>query len=291
MFKTLAAFAATSPVIITIFPATDGEVRAFITQKKDDSNFPRKTIDLNITGTPEELDAQLPIAIAESFAAAPKTIAEQVASQAVQAEPLNSSSGAADEAKTPETPRKQKTLKPATSEKMVAPKVTPLLDDEDESQDQDTSISADPEANMPEKARASKTLKKAKKPEPNNSEKRQQCLDDLLALICVYGPRITRREYAKSAKTGRSFERIFGTWEAFLKVALEIAPPPNGDDCTMPLQLQPAAPETIEPPQPQPTPPSEPVPTPAIELLYKPPSLAAYGITSFSTVPSPSITP
>lgn len=221
MFKTLAAFADISPVVVTIFPVDENEIRVFITQKREAKDS-RKTLDINVTGTPDELDTQLALAIAESFAAPIKTIAAQVAAQSKIKDKTNSSTGADDEAIMPETPRKSKAAKIVKKSTLAIPK--PMASER-------------VKAKMPVKARASKSLPKKNAP-PDNSDKREQCLAELVALMAMHGPRITRREYAKFAKTGRSFERIFGTWEAFLKVALEISPPPNGDDLTLPLDLR-----------------------------------------------------
>lgn len=82
MFKTLAQQAAISPVTLTLFDAGDGALRVIIAQKRSADDKSHAPLNLAITGTPDELDAELPLALAEAAAAPTRTIAEQVKAQA-----------------------------------------------------------------------------------------------------------------------------------------------------------------------------------------------------------------
>lgn len=86
MFKTLAALAQHSPVHVVVSAEGD-KLRANINRKPDDEHDV-EAISLSLLGTPEELDVELPLALAEAFlkGEAPTSIADQVKAQATAGE-------------------------------------------------------------------------------------------------------------------------------------------------------------------------------------------------------------
>lgn len=100
MFTTLAPYAQHSIVEVKLIAEGD-KLRAHINRKRDNEND-EEVISLSLIGTPEELDIELPLALAEHLlaTAAPKSVAEQVKEQ-VEA-------SRKDEDETPATPAKAK---------------------------------------------------------------------------------------------------------------------------------------------------------------------------------------
>jgi PRTRC genetic system protein E len=116
MFKELFPIVERAPLMLMI--TKDGErLRVHITQKKDDKDD-FTPLNLAIAATPEELDAELPMAIAEGAAMLseekPKSIADQVKGQVEQAK------DAAEEGD--KKPSKAKKAAPAPKRKVAAPK-------------------------------------------------------------------------------------------------------------------------------------------------------------------------
>ncbi len=116
MFKELFPIVERAPLMLMI--TKDGErLRVHITQKKDDKDD-FTPLNLAIAATPEELDAELPMAIAEGAAMLsdekPKSIADQVKGQVEQAK------DAAEEGD--KKPSKAKKAAPAPRKKVAAPK-------------------------------------------------------------------------------------------------------------------------------------------------------------------------
>lgn len=116
MFKELFPIVERAPLMLMI--TKDGErLRVHITQKKDDKDD-FTPLNLAIAATPEELDAELPMAIAEGAAMLsdekPKSIADQVKGQVEQAK------DAAEEGD--KKPSKAKKAAPAPRKKVAPPK-------------------------------------------------------------------------------------------------------------------------------------------------------------------------
>lgn len=242
MFKTLAQQAAISPVTLTIFDINDfGLLRVIITQKKSESDKSHVPLNLAITGTPDQLDTELPLALAEAAAAPTRTIAEQVKAQAASIAadedddnetPAKRKPGAAMVKKAAEIAKEKKTAQAvakATAKANAAAKKVQARD-----------ISAKPKAKASIKPAAKmavpvieplikKPAATAATPAPKKTaaeikaEKGADCLADLRAAIAAHGAAVTRKQYAAMAKTGRSFETVFGAWETF-KAAAEKYP-------------------------------------------------------------------
>lgn len=116
MFKELFPIVERAPLMLMI--TKDGDrMRVHITQKKDDKDD-FTPLNLAIAATPEELDAELPMAIAEGAAMLsdekPKSIADQVKGQVEQAK------DAAEEGD--KKPSKAKKAAPTPRKKVAAPK-------------------------------------------------------------------------------------------------------------------------------------------------------------------------
>lgn len=217
MFKTLSRFTEGSTVHVAIFAAGEGRLRAIISQKPDDADSDKKPLSLAVTGTPEELDTELPLALAESVAAPAKSVTDQVKEQ--QAEAATEANDKPDTGKlaaktaakasakaAPKTPVKKPVKTPVkTPGKMPvkkaekpAPAAAPVI-----------------QPLYPEKPKAA-APKKATKSTERQESKRADCLADLNDALAKHGDNLTRRLFAAEAKTGRSFETVFGSWEKFL---------------------------------------------------------------------------
>lgn len=209
MFKELDSFARTAPVTFTIFPADNDQLRVVITQKKeeDDDHIP---LNLVVTGSPDELDRDLPLAIAESSAIPAKSVKDQVAAQAA----ANHAAGEDDD-KTPArstskkksagTKRKVEAKKPVkkSPEPTKTPVITPLI-------------------KPLEEKRPAQAAKPAASGRGDKKEaKKAAALQDLQAAIAVHGDNVTRKQFAATnPASGRSFETLFGGWDSFREAGL-----------------------------------------------------------------------
>ena len=209
MFKTLSRFTEGSTVHVAIFAAGEGRLRAIISQKPDDADSDKKPLSLAVTGTPEELDTELPLALAESVAAPAKSVTDQVKEQ--QAEAATEANDKPDTGKlaaktaakastkaAPKTPVKKPVKTPVKKAEKPAPAAAPVI-----------------QPLYPEKPKAA-APKKATKSADRQEAKRAACLADLNDALAKHGDNLTRRLFAAEAKTGRSFETVFGSWEKFL---------------------------------------------------------------------------
>ncbi len=247
MFKTLAPFAADAPVTIIISPSGD-RLHAFITQNKEKTD---NALDLSLIATAEELDTQLPLAIAEHLARPDKSVAEQVKDQvdaqqesadtkattkkpakksaakpaakkpaAKKPTPQKSKPAAPSKPKTPAKPRPAKTsAKPTKAERKATrsaaaaaiktPVQTPILEPLIKKPVAPAEAGAQP---TPTTDRLKASLDRAVDAQ---ADKRAACLTDLRNAIALHGEKVTRRQFAELSNTGRSFERLFGSWENF----------------------------------------------------------------------------
>lgn len=220
MFRELKDFAVAAPVSLTIFPAGD-ELRVVITQKQNGSEH--VPLSLAVTGTAEELDRDLPLAIAESRAIPTKSVKEQVSEQARAQASATAGGAEDDDAAGDQTPSKTQTRKPAKQKARPqrpaprkparTPTITPLVK---------------PEAPKPDKKAEPKG---AATPTPGSraaeklAAKREACLADLTTAMAKHGSQVTRAQYAAlKTKTGRGYETAFGGWTQFLEAHAALQP-------------------------------------------------------------------
>jgi PRTRC genetic system protein E len=241
VFKELAPLARIAPVSLTLFDSGDGKLRVIITQKKsdDDDHVP---LNLAVTGTPEELDAELPLAIAEGAAMPDKSVKEQVGDQVAAAKvvteeadgdkvPKGSVAGSSfgKSKKTVKKPAKVKAVPRATAREKKAlkanvrspktPKLTPLIK---------PAITPRIDQIADAKPHAIKPGKKSK--DEKAADKRAACLADLETAVQKFGADVTRAQF-KSMKpaSGRSFESLWGSWDKFKEERAKPLITPNGD--------------------------------------------------------------
>lgn len=223
MFKALHELARSSPITLLIATEATTSLRVTVAQKSTSKGVP---LSISVVGTPEELDAELPgaIAAAAEDLKRPAPVAEQVRSQvdaakaaAPKPKPAKKAAPAKPARKTKPAAKKKPTAKPKPA---ARPKPKP-------------------KALAPAKLRASRPGAEA-------------CIADYVALYSQLGANMNRETFMEKATTGRRFERVFGNWTKFVEAASQQLPA-GGDDQTIQLQLEPpaAAPRPAEWPFPR----------------------------------------
>lgn len=223
MFKELQPLAEKSPIAM-IISAEGDDLRVIVTQKKAGSGRP---LSLSILARPEELDTDLPgaIATASGELAKPAPVADQVKTQV---------DAARASAKTPprQSPAKPKAAKPKPAKRSPAPKPAKAK----------KTIKVKPAAPKKAVAAAGKKEPKLRASRPGA----EACIADYLKLKPQYGDKLTRELFMEKAETGRRFERVFGNWSKFV----EAAAAPEKDTKMMPLfedkQIPPAASTSVK---------------------------------------------
>lgn len=159
---------------------------------------------VRVTGTPAELDEQLPAQLT-AYAAQMVTPTTAIALPAPDA-------GAPAKKKTPA--RTTVPLKPAKAKKPAAPKKT-------------AAPKQPPREPKPAKA---ETPKPVPAPKPAAAETpradlpgKPECIADLHALQALHGAKLTRRLFIKEAATGRRYEKLWKNFEAFTAEAAPVA--------------------------------------------------------------------
>jgi PRTRC genetic system protein E len=176
MFTALAPLAKKGQIMLMLSSETD-KLRVNLTVKADKA---ADTLSLALLGTPAELDAELPAALAKARGDAPvlASVADQVAEQ-IDSKP------AAEKKSTPAKPR-------------AAAKKTKIV--------------------KPRPAVKKTTVKSAAKPKAKAAARakftKDQCLAEYVRLKAIHGDKLTMDVYSKNAKCegaeiGRSFERMF----------------------------------------------------------------------------------
>lgn len=142
MFKTLSSVAEHGPVHVIVSREGDaGKLRVIITRRAGEEKEACTPLSLSILAAAEELDAELPLALAEGLAmsdAPTPTVAEQVKAQTVRTlvkpevvemkgeEKPAPKAGRKARAKVPKEPKTKRALK-AKAERVRAPAVTPAI--------------------------------------------------------------------------------------------------------------------------------------------------------------------
>jgi PRTRC genetic system protein E len=186
MFTAIAALARDTALTFTVTAEAD-RLHVIIAGKGDKPRAFAQPV--RVTGTPEELDAELP--------------AQLAAYAAQMAAPATAIALPAPEAPAPKAAATKKVLvkkpaKTAPPKKAAAP--TPP-----------------PRAPKPAKAAAPKRPLTPRQPTqgrpglPNKAD----CLADLRALQAKHGAKLTRRLFIKEAATGRRYEKLWQNFEAF----------------------------------------------------------------------------
>ncbi len=217
MFKELDSLVRHAPLVIRITPEGEG-LRVMIHQKADDfaNDAGEIPLALSVAGTAEQLDAELPAAIAAFTATASDSIAEQARKQAERAVAATPSAKAFAPAKA-KVKTKAAPKKPAPVHKKAAIAHTPK-----------------PKTNKPAAAKPVKHI--ASKPT------KEDCINAFVAYSVANPGNIKREAFIKNNPTGRRFERLFGNWDKFIAATTKagtINPP--GDKLTKPLPLETAA--------------------------------------------------
>ena len=223
MFKELHEIAKQAPIIIRIAPEGEG-LRVMIHQNAD--SFSNDVGDiplaLSVVGTPEQLDTELPAAIAAFTATTNDSIAEQARKQAERAVAETASAKAFAPAKAKAAPKKTAAKASPPAGKKAAPKKSAAL------------------VKRPA-AKVKTPAPKAAKPVKHIPSKptAEDCINAYLAYAVANPGDIKREAFIKGNPTGRRFERLFGNWEKFIAAAAKAGTlNPPGDNLTQPLPLE-----------------------------------------------------
>jgi PRTRC genetic system protein E len=215
MFAAIAAIARDTALTFTVTAEAD-RLHVIIAGKGDKPRAFAQPV--RVTGTPEELDAELPAQLA-AYAAQVAAPATAIALPAPTAE---------GKSVTPKPAARKVAAKKATAPK-PAPRATKSP----------KSATKPPKAVMKVNVRAPKPAK-ADAPRADLPGK-PECLADLRALQTKHGAKLTRRKFIKEAATGRRYEKLWKNFEAFCADGAQGELPMEPATAATPVTTPPAA--------------------------------------------------